>query len=262
LRVGAVEPSALRLGAQPAIERASQRNAPDASVAESRSHAAKPLLRLHRAAVYRAERNVIGKFDWTLGRGQHWCLRGANGSGKSTLIAMLYGDLWPAHGGKLERCWPAIDDWKARVGLVSPELQARYAATGCTVEQIVASGFHASIGLNEWPTAAELRRVRRELRVWGLTDLAARQARELSYGQLRLALVARAFLRSRRLWLLDEPFDGLDADARQRFRARMDGAVSRGATVVIATHHEEDVPGYVTRVLTLRRGRAPVITNR
>ena len=104
--------------------------------------------------------------------------------------------------------------------------------------------------------------MRRELRVCGLTDLAARQARELSYGQLRLALVARAFVRSRRLWLLDEPFDGLDADARQRFRARLDGAVSRGATVVMATHHEEDVPGYVTRVLMLRRGRAPVSTTR
>ncbi len=62
---------------------------------------AKPLLRLHRAAVYREERCVIGTFDWTLERGQHWCLRGANGSGKSTLVAMLYGDLWPAHGGKL-----------------------------------------------------------------------------------------------------------------------------------------------------------------
>ncbi len=148
------------------------------------------------------------------------------------------------------------------MGLVSPELQARYAATGCTVEQIVASGFHASIGLNEWPTAAELRRVRRELRAWGLADLATRQARELSYGQLRLALVARAFVRSRRLWLLDEPFDGLDAAARQRLRARLDAAVSRGATVVMATHHDEDVPAYVTRVLRLRRGRAPVVANR
>ena len=252
----------MQIEARPGRAPASQRNAPGASVGQSRIRAAKPLLRLHRAAVYREERPVIGAFDWTLERGQHWCLRGANGSGKSTFVAMLYGDLWPAHGGQRERCWPALDDWKARVGLVSPELQARYAATGCTVEQIVASGFHASIGLNEWPTAAELRRVRRELRAWGLTDLAARQARELSYGQLRLALVARAFVRSRRLWLLDEPFDGLDAEARQRFRAKLDGAVSRGATVVMATHHEEDVPAYVTRVLTLRRGRAPVVTSR
>ena len=212
--------------------------------------------------MYRDERPIIGMFDWTLERGQHWWLRGANGAGKSTFVALLYGDLWPAHGGKRERQWPAADDWKARVGLVSPELQARYAATGCTVEQIVASGFHASIGLNEWPTDAELRRVRRELRAWGLADLAARQARELSYGQLRLALVARAFVRSRRLWLLDEPFDGLDAAARQRLRARLDEAVSRGATVVMATHHDEDVPAYVTRVLRLQRGRAPVSLKR
>ena len=261
LRVG-TDPSALRLEARPEIAPASRRNAPGASVGQSRTRPAKPLLQVHRAAVYRAERNVIGTFDWTLERNQHWYVRGANGSGKSTLIAMLYGDLWPAHGGKLERYWSAVDDWKARVALVSPELQARYAATGCTVEQIVASGFHASIGLNEWPTAVELRRVRRELRAWGLSDLAARQARELSYGQLRLVLVARAFVRPRRLWLLDEPFDGLDAEARQRFRANLDGAVSRGATVVMATHHEEDVPAYVTRVLTLRLGRAPVVTSR
>jgi ABC-type molybdenum transport system ATPase subunit/photorepair protein PhrA len=233
------------------------------SAVESRIRSAKPLLRLQRAAVYRGEeRPVVGMLDWTLERGQHWCLRGANGAGKSTFVAMLYGDLWPAHGGIRERQWPAADDWKARVGLVSPELQARYAATGCTVEQIVASGFHASIGLNEWPTATELRRVQRELRSWGLTELATRQVRELSYGQLRLALVARAFVRPRRLWLLDEPFDGLDAGARQRLRARLDAAVSRGATVVMATHHEEDVPAYVTRALHFRRGRVPVITRR
>ena len=262
LRVGAVDRSALQTGARPEITPASRRNTQAASVGAGRIRTAEPLLRLYRAAVYREERFVIGAFDWTLERGQHWYLRGANGSGKSTFIALLYGDLWPAHGGKLERYWSAVDDWKARVALVSPELQARYAATACTVEQIVASGCHASIGLNEWPTAAELRRVRRELHAWRLTGLAARQARELSYGQLRQVLTARAFVRSRRLWLLDEPFDGLDAEARQRFRARLDGAVSRGATVVMATHHEDDVPAGVTRVLTLRRGRAPVVTSR
>jgi molybdate transport system ATP-binding protein len=230
--------------------------------AGGRTRATRPLLRLQRAAVYRDERVVVGRCDWTLERGRHWFLRGANGSGKSTFIAMLYGDLWPAHGGTRVRQWPAADDWKARVGLVSPELQARYAASGCTVEQIVASGFHASIGLNDGPTVAELRRVRRELRAWGLTDFATRQARELSYGQLRLALVARAFVRARRLWLLDEPFDGLDAGARQQLRARLDEAVAKGATVVLATHHEGDVPSYVKRTLTLRRGRAPVASER
>ena len=223
---------------------------------------ARALLRLERAAVFRGGRPVIGAFDWTLREGEHWQLRGANGAGKSTLVAVLYGDLWPAHGGQRIRRWTAADDWKARVGLVSPELQAAYAATGCTVEEIVASGLHSSIGLNDTPTAAELRRVRRELRAWKLEALAARRARELSYGQLRLVLAARAFMRPRRLFLLDEPFDGLDAEARGALRSRLDAAVQRGATLVMATHHDEDVPRYVCNELRLRRGRAPRFAQR
>jgi molybdate transport system ATP-binding protein len=216
-------------------------------------------LRVQRAAVFRGGRAVIGAFDWALHPGEHWRLRGTNGAGKSTMIAMLYGDLWPAYDGERTRRWVAADDWKARVGLVSPELQARYAATGCTVEDIVVSGLHASIGLNAEPTSAELRRVRRELRSWGLAAFAARRARELSYGQLRLALIARAFVRPRRVFLLDEPFDGLDGAARSLTRERLDAAVRGGATLVLATHHDEDVPPYVRHALWLRRGRAPRI---
>jgi molybdate transport system ATP-binding protein len=219
------------------------------------------LLRLERASVHRdGGPTVIASLDWTLRRGEHWQLRGRNGAGKSTLIALLYGDLWPAHGGRLERAPRNVEDWKRATGLVSPELQANYAATGCTVEEIVSSGFDASIGLNAWPTPVQRRRVRRELRAWGLDSLARRRARELSYGQLRRALVARAFLLSRRLYLLDEPFDGLDAATRALFRLRLEAAVRRGATVVLATHHDEDVPAWVESQLWLRRGRVPRAT--
>ena len=216
------------------------------------------LLSLRNAAVYREARAVIGRFDWDLRAGEHWWIRGANGAGKSTLIALLYGDLWPAHGGQLIRRWIAADEWKARVGLVSPELQARYAATGCSVEQIVASGLHSSIGLEHEPTPRERQRVRRQLRAWGLGALASRRAREISYGQLRLALAARAFIRARRLYLLDEPFDGLDAAARELLQRRLAAAVAAGATVVLATHHAVDVPACVDNTLQMRRGRAPV----
>ena len=217
------------------------------------------LFRVERATVYRDAQAVIGAFDWSLAEGEHWYVRGANGSGKSTLMALVYGDLWPMHGATLERRWPRVDDWKRRLGLVSPELQATYAATGCTVHEIVASGLHDSIGLNDFATPSESRRVTRELARWGLADLAERRARELSYGQLRLVLAARAFVRPRRLYLLDEPYDGLDAQARERLRRRLDAAVkNEAATLVIASHHEDDVPAYVRRCVTLRRGRAPV----
>jgi molybdate transport system ATP-binding protein len=216
------------------------------------------LLELEAAAIYRDARLVVGAFDWTLRPGEHWYVHGPNGAGKSTLMAMLYGDLGPALGGTLRRAWPDVTDWKRATGLVSPELQAAYAATGCTVEQIVASGLHDSIGLNAHPTAAERARAWRTLRDWQLDELATRHARALSYGQLRAVLAARAFIRPRRLYLLDEPFDGLDEHARLRLRKVLDLAVKEHATVVIASHHADDVPPYVHRVLRLRRGRAPV----
>jgi molybdate transport system ATP-binding protein len=220
-----------------------------------------PLVRLGRAAVYRDGRAVIAAFDWQLNAGEHWYVHGPNGSGKSTLMSMLYGDFWPAEGGGLVRLFRDVAEWKRVVGLVSPELQATYAATGCTVEDIVTSGLHDSIGLNEHATTTERRRVRREIRTWGLDAFALRRARELSYGQLRVVLAARAFIRPRRLYLLDEPFDGLDAPARTKLRERLDTAVARGATLVIASHHAEDVPPYVGQALELRRGRVPAMTS-
>lgn len=220
------------------------------------------LLRLERAAVYRDGRPVIGCFDWTLARGEHWHVCGSNGSGKSTLVSLLYGDLWPAHGGRLLRQWTDVEAWKRATGLVSPELQAAYSATGCTVAEIVASGLHDSIGLNQVPTPTESRRVRRALAHWNITELAGRHARELSYGQMRLALAARAFVRPRQLYLLDEPFDGLDEAARDALRARLDTAVRRGATLVLVTHHAEDVPHYVRNELCMRLRHAPMAARR
>jgi len=224
------------------------------------------LVRLTNAAVYRDYRRVIAHFDWTVRDGEHWCITGPNGSGKSTLLALLYGDLWPALGGRIERLplprGSAIGEWKRMVGLVSPELHAAYAATACTVEEIVVSGAHASIGLDERPSTRERLRARQALRHVGLPDLADRRARELSYGQLRLALFARALVVPRRVLLLDEPFDGLDSTVSACAHALVGAAVRGGAQVILATHHREDVPAYVRHFLELRPGRRPEITSR
>ena len=221
-----------------------------------------PLLHVERARVFRDERRVVGTFDWSLLPGQHWHVSGANGSGKSTLIAMLYGDLWPAWGGVLRRGGDGvmpIEDWKSGTGLVSPELQAAYAATACSVEEIVVSGLHSSIGLDALPTARERSQVARELIRWHIEPLATRRARELSYGQLRRVLIARAFVAPRRLYLLDEPFDGLDASARQQLSSRLERVRRRGGTIVLATHHAEDVPAWIQNRMLMRAGRAPLV---
>jgi molybdate transport system ATP-binding protein len=243
----------------PAIRRASSRMRASGGAAAGRG--ATPVLLLRNACVYRDERRVLGPLDWTMAAGEHWLIAGSNGAGKSTLIALLYGDLSPADGGRIERQgFPAgtpVSEWKSAVGIVSPELQSRYAATACTVEEIVVSGLRSSIGLDEPPSPAERVLASRRLAEVGLRGLGRRRARELSYGQLRRALVARALVTERRLLLLDEPFDGLDASARDIVAAQVAAAAERGAQVVLATHHPEDVPAYVTRRLTLPARRAP-----
>ena len=236
------------------------------SVARQDATPGDDLVRLTDVTVYRDYRRVIARFDWTIRNGQHWCITGPNGSGKSTLLALLYGDLCPALGGCIERLAvprsAAVGEWKRLVGLVSPELQAAYAATACTVEEIVLSGMHSSIGLDDPATRKERVHARHALRRIGLLGLEDRRARQLSYGQLRLALVARALVLPRRLLLLDEPFDGLDADVSARVRAMVDAAVRGGAQVVLATHHREDVPAYVGNCVELRPGRRPALTSR
>ncbi len=224
------------------------------------------LVTLRNASIYRDYQPVITRLDWTLRCGEHWCITGPNGSGKSTLIALLYGDLWPADGGWIERptigASVPIEDWKRIVGLVSPELQATFAATSCTVEEIVVSGLHSSIGLNAPPTASERRAALAALERVGLGRLRARRARELSYGQLRLALFARATVARRRLLLLDEPFDGLDVATVGQVKQLLLDEVRRGTQLVIASHHLEDVPDYVSSMLECGRSGRVRITSR
>jgi molybdate transport system ATP-binding protein len=219
-----------------------------------------PLLTLKGVAVYREERRILHGIDWTVNTGQHWAVTGPNGSGKSTLFALLYGDLHPSLGGRLLRDGLApgtpIEEWKHRVGFVSPELQATYAATACTVEEIVASGVHSSIGLNERPSAAELAHARTWIDRVGLQGLSRRRARQLSYGQLRLALFARALIVPRQVLLLDEPFDGLDASSRAIAERVVGAAVEQGAQIILGTHHVEDIPAFIRHRLDLRDGTA------
>ena len=254
-RVETVPPEAISARRAPHRGRRNSATAATPSSRTIRPARRDPLLRLERVRVYRDGRRVLGPLDWTVADGEHWHVAGPNGAGKSTLIALLYGDLSPAVGGRLlRRDHPPgtpVQEWKDTVGIVSPDLQSRFAAIQGTAEEIVVSGLHSSIGLDEPPTARERATARRWLARVGLVGLGGHRARELSYGQLRRALVARALVRRRRLLLLDEPFDGLDAEARLRVASEIQAAARAGAQVVLATHHADDVPEFVTRRLTL-----------
>ena len=217
------------------------------------------LLRLSHVDLYVEYRAVLRDLNWQLRRGEHWSVFGANGAGKSSFLKLLYGDLSPALGGQIERPgFPQgtpIMDWKRRVGYVSPELHSIFSAD-VNILELVASGRHASIGLNGAPTAADLRIARRWLRFFKLLSMAKRRPRELSYGQLRRALIARAMAADAEILLLDEPLTGLDPKQRALMKRLLERLMRRRLTLVAAVHHAEDLPRGMTHGLYLHKRHA------
>lgn len=217
------------------------------------------LVRLVRARVYLGGRRVLKGISLTVRAGEFWVLHGKNGSGKTTLLRTLYGDHGVAVGGKVERTGIApgepLEKFRRRVGLVAPHLQAEYPRT-LTVAETVQSGRHASVGMPGPPSPADRRAARRALTLLGLTHLAQRTLGELSYGQTRTVLFARALACNPTMLLLDEPFAGLDAATHRKLRALVLSLAGRGVTVVVAAHGLGEWRAVATHDLELVRGRA------
>ena len=220
------------------------------------------LVRLTGVDLYVEYRTVLRGLDWQLRRGEHWSVFGANGAGKSSFLKLLYGDLAPAAGGRIERggLGPGapIADWKKQVGYVSPELQSLY-AVDVTLLEVVASGRYSSIGLGEAPTTEDAATAEHWLKFFRLRKLARRRPRELSYGQLRRALIARALAADPQILLLDEPLTGLDAKQRAAMKGFLESLMRGGVSLVIAVHHVEDLPRGMTHGLHLHKQQARVV---
>jgi molybdate transport system ATP-binding protein len=231
---------------------------PHPALSVSRRGTGRVLLRLTGASVYIDEQRILEGLSLEVRSGECWVVHGHNGSGKTTLLRTLYGDHAVAVGGRIERAGiePGVplQEFKRKVGIVAPHLQAEH-PQGLTVAAVVQSGRHASIGLNDPPTVADRAAARRSLDFFGLSDLASRTLTELSYGQLRRVLFARAWVNRPRLLLLDEPFSGVDRPTRLDLMAHVADLVSSGTAVVMSTHHRSEWPACSTHELELSNGR-------
>jgi molybdate transport system ATP-binding protein len=234
--------------------------APASTTAKSnlRRRAGVPVVRLTHASVYLDEHRVLEDLSFEVESGDCWVVHGRNGSGKTTLLRTLYGDHAVASGGRIERAGivPGVplQEFKRRVGIVAPHLQSDHPHE-LTVAAVVQSGRHASVGLNDAPSSADRVAANRSLEFFGLSDLSSRTLKELSYGQLRRVLFARAWACRPSLLLLDEPFSGVDSPTRLSLMAHVAAMVASGTAVVMATHHRTEWPSCVTHELELAGGR-------
>ena len=206
-----------------------------------------------------ADRTILRDLNWTVREGERWALTGENGSGKSTLLSLVCADnpqsyacdiaLFGHRRGSGESIW----DIKKHIGYVSPEMHRAYQKNIASLD-IVASGLFDTIGMFMHPTDAQLETCRSWMRVFGIEDLAERPYLQLSSGEQRLCLLARAFVKDPELLILDEPMHGLDPGHCARVKDIIDAFVQRRhKTLVMVSHYESELPSCIDRRLVLKR---------
>jgi molybdate transport system ATP-binding protein len=221
-----------------------------------------PLVELNDVNVSHFGSRVLTKIRWSLLPGQHWAVLGANGSGKSTFLKLIRGEVWP-EPGRGTRIYRLGGEQRTAVGikeqmpLVSPEAQDRYLQIEWThrVLEVIYSGFAGTDYLFRKPTAAQRARANQVIRLLGVEGLLRRNVQELSTGELRRVLIARALASRPRVLLLDEVCDGLDAPARRTLLRALENVARSGTQLLFTTHRDEERIPSITHALRLENGR-------
>ncbi len=221
---------------------------------------ARPVLAVSGLSVRRGDAVILENVSWRILPGEHWVILGANGSGKTSLLRTLAGYLTPT-AGEVEVLAHRYGrtDWRElrqRLGLVSSAIRQMIPPDEPALETVV-SGQYAMIDFWGKMTAADRRRGRQILRQIECAPLAGRPWLFLSQGERQRVLIGRALMARPAVLILDEPCAGLDPAAREhflRFLQRL-GRAARPPTLVLVTHHVEEIMPVFSHVLILKNAR-------
>lgn len=206
-------------------------------------------------------RIILKDIDWIVKNGEKWALLGENGSGKSTLLSLVCGDNPQSYANKLilfdrrRGTGESIWDIKKRIGYLSPDMHTYYLQDIPCLD-VVASGFFDSIGLFRKCSEEQRVAARQWLDVFRIGNLAERSFVKISYGEQRLILLARAFVKNPELLILDEPLHGLDVGKKKLAKQVIETFCTRpDKTLIYVTHYIEEIPSCVTLFKTLSKNQ-------
>lgn len=219
-----------------------------------------PLLQVCGLTVMRNKTTLLDSVSWQVKHGEHWVILGPNGCGKTSLLKALTGYLSPS-AGEIELLGEHYgrSDWRElrlQIGLVTSALQASVPLNEPALETVI-SGKYAQLDLWMKITPADRRAGLKFLRLTGAGALPERLWGQLSQGERQRVLIARALMARPKLLILDEPCAGLDPVARARFLQFIEqlSRTPRAPTLVLVTHHVEEITPAFTHALILAAGK-------
>jgi molybdate transport system ATP-binding protein len=210
--------------------------------------------------VHYGEKVLLQHIHWEVKKGEKWNVSGPNGAGKSTLLSLITADnpqayaneiwLFDRRRGSGETIW----EIKQKIGFVSPELHL-YFDYSATSFEVIASGLFDTIGLFRPLSPEQEQRVLLWMRLLSLDSLRSSRLAQLSTGQQRMILLARALIKNPPMLILDEPCQGLDEEQTKYFR-QLIGLLCEafGTTLIYVSHYREELPDCVDRFLRLDNG--------
>jgi iron complex transport system ATP-binding protein len=232
------------------------------------SSAGKPILQLHDATVVKDGASVLDRLNLTIHDGEHTAILGPNGAGKSVLVSLLTHQERPlarTNGVPPVRVF-GQDNWdvfdlRSRLGIISSALHHHFVSGNSegriTGQAAVLSAFLSSYGILRYGSITDEMRMRAAtaLETAGASHLARRTLDQMSSGEARRVMLARVLATAPRALVLDEPTAGLDLAARHAFMEQVRRLARAGTSVMLITHHVEEIIPEIGRVILLRNGR-------
>jgi iron complex transport system ATP-binding protein len=219
------------------------------------------LIEFEHVSVVRGGTLALSDVSLRIGVGEHVAILGPNGCGKSTLIKAITREVYPLlnEGSSVrilgEDRWD-VSELRTLLGIVSSDLMST-GTRAVSGREIVLSGFFSSIGI--WPhqevTAEMHERAERAMAMLEVSHLADRFTDEMSSGEARRVLLARALVHDPRALILDEPSIALDLSAQHELRLILRKLAQSGIGIVMVTHHLSDLIPEIERVVLMRGGK-------
>lgn len=213
----------------------------------STDHGGTKLVEFREVSVFYGDKPILNRIEWTIRRGEFWQLKGRNGSGKSTLLSMITGDNHKGYGqelylfGQRKGSGESVWDIKRKIGYYAPSMTENFSGLHTALNMII-SGMNDSIGLYLLATENQTALAKKWLVLLNMWPFRNTNFVDLTTGQQRMIMTARAMVKHPPLLILDEPTAGLDDENASLFTALVNKIAMESETAIVFVSHRAE-PG-------------------